>query len=79
MEVIMDTNYFRDYMIETLENGKFYDDLERLISIYYGLEYILNGMEYEIETEEDQRNFNQLTTCYLTLKKVIERETNQVI
>jgi len=72
----MDNSYIRDYQVNLLECN-FNDDLERLKAIAYGLDYILNGMEYELETADDQYKYNQLTTCYLKLKKIIEEETNE--
>ena len=69
--------YIRDYQVKLLENT-YSDDLERLKAITYGLEYILDGMEYNIETNEDEKNYNALTTCLMKLKKiVIERDEKE--
>ena len=69
----MEESYIRDYQIKLFEKIHT-DDLERLKSLYYGLEYILNGMENNIETDDDQYNYNQLTTCLITMQKIIEEE-----
>lgn len=69
----MEESYIRDYQIKLLEDT-YYDDLERLKALYYGLEYILNGMENNIETNDDKYNYNKLTTCLLTMQKIIEEE-----
>ena len=69
--------YIRDYQVKLLENT-YSDDLERLKAITYGLEYILDGMEYNLETNEDEKNYNALTTCLMKLKKiVIERDEKE--
>ena len=69
----MEESYIRDYQIELLEKV-YNDDLERLKAIYYGLDYLLYGMECNIETSEDTYNYNRLTTCLLTMQKIIEEE-----
>ena len=69
----MEESYIRDYQIKLLEDT-YCDDLERLKALYYGLDYILNGMENNLETPEDTYNYNQLTTCLLTMQKIIEEE-----
>lgn len=69
----MEESYIKDYQINLLETT-YNDDLERLKAICYGLDYILNGMENNIETSEDTYNYNQLTTCYITMQKIIEEE-----
>lgn len=63
--------YIKDYQINLLENI-YSDDLERLKAITYGLEYILNGMEYNLETNEDKKDYNTLTTCLLSLKEIVK-------
>lgn len=69
----MEESYIRDYQIKLLEDT-YCDDLERLKALYYGLDYILNGMENNIETDDDKYNYNRLTTCLLTIKKIIDEE-----
>ena len=70
-------SYIRYYQVKLLENT-YSDDLERLKAITYGLEYILDGMEYNLETNEDEKNYNALTTCLMKLKKiVIERDEKE--
>lgn len=69
----MEESYIRDYQIKLLEDT-YCDDLERLKSIYYGLDYILTEMGYNLETTEDTYNYNQLTTCLLKMQKIIEEE-----
>lgn len=64
-------SYIRDYQTNLLENI-YSDDLERLKAITYGLEYILNGMEYNLETDDDKKDYNTLTTCLLNLKEIVK-------
>lgn len=64
-------SYIRDYQINLLENT-YNDDLERLKAITYGLEYILNGIENNLETSEDKKDYNTLTTCLLSLKEIVK-------
>lgn len=63
-------SYIRDYQVKLLENT-YSDDLERLKAITYGLEYILDGMEYNLETNEDEEEYNTLTTCLMKLKEIV--------
>lgn len=75
---MLDT-YIRDYQVNLLENT-YNDDLERLKAICYGLEYILTGMEYNLETNEDKYNYNKMTACLLILKEIIkEQEEKETI
>lgn len=69
----MNESYIRDYAINLLENT-YDDDLERLKAISYGLDYILNGMEYNLENNNDKRNYNKLVTCLLTIEEIIKEE-----
>lgn len=69
----MEESYIKDYQINLLENT-YSDDLERLKAINYGLDYILNNLQYNLETSEDTKKYNSLTTCYLTIKEIIESE-----
>ena len=72
-------SYIRDYQVKLLENT-YNDDLERLKAIAYGLEYILNGMEYNLETNEDKKDYNTLTTCLMKLKEIIiERDEAETL
>ncbi len=64
-------SYIRDYQVNLLENT-FNDDLERLIALCYGLEYLLNNLENNIESDSDRYNYNRLTTCYITMKEIIK-------
>lgn len=64
-------SYIRDYEINLLENT-YNDDLERLKAITYGLEYILNSLEYNQENDNDIYTYNRLTTCYLTMQEIIK-------
>ena len=64
-------SYIRDYQTNLLENI-YSDDLERLKAITYGLEYILNGMECNLETNDDKKDYNTLTTCLLNLKEIVK-------
>ena len=67
----MEESYIRDYMVNLLENT-YNDDLERLKGLCYGLDYILNGMEYNLESYKDTYNYNKLTTCLLLIKEIIK-------
>ena len=69
----MEESYIRDYQINLLENT-YSDYLERLKAITYGLDYILNELQYNLETNEDKYTYNRLTTCYITLDKIIKEE-----
>lgn len=69
----MEESYIRDYMINLLENT-YSDDLERLKAIYYALEYITMGKEYDVETDNEKKNLNTLTTCLLNVKEIIDEE-----
>ena len=64
-------SYIRDYQVNLLENT-FNDDLERLIALCYGLEYLLNNLENNIESDSDRYNYNRLTTCYITMQEIIK-------
>ena len=64
-------SYIRYYQVKLLEDT-YSDDLERLKAITYGLEYILDGMEYNLETNEDKKHYNTLTTCLLNLKEIVK-------
>lgn len=67
----MEKSYIKDYIINLLENT-YNDDLERLHAVYYGLEYILNDLQYNQETNEDIYNYNKLTTCLITIKEILK-------
>lgn len=67
----MENSYIRDYTYNLLENT-FDNDFERLKSIYYSLEYLLNDLQYNQETDEDIYNYNRLTTCLITIKEIIK-------
>ena len=67
----MSDSYIRYYQVKLLEDT-YSDDLERLKAITYGLEYILDGMEYNLETNEDEKNYNELTTCLMKLKEIVK-------
>lgn len=67
----MNETYIRDYIVNFLDNT--YDgDLEGLKAIAYGLEHILNNLEYKQENGNDIKNYNSLTTCYLKIKEIIK-------
>ena len=69
----MEESYIRDYQINLLQNI-YTDDLERLKAINYGLDYILESIQNNVETAEDTKKYNSLTTCYLTIKNIIDSE-----
>lgn len=67
----MGKSYIKDYIINLLENT-YNNDLERLYAIYCGLDYILNNLRYNQETNEDIYNYNRLTTCLITIKEILK-------
>ena len=69
----MGESYIRDYMLNLLENT-YSDDLERLKALYYGLESVVNSLQYNLETNEEKYNYNRIVTCIITLKKIIDEE-----
>lgn len=69
----MEESYIKDYEINLLENV-FDNDIERLKAIKYGLEYILENIEHNIDTDNDKYKYNQLTTCLITINKIVEEE-----
>lgn len=69
----MEESYIRDYIVNLFENT-YSNDLERLNAIKYGLDYILNSISSELETNEEKHAYNQLTTCYLTIAEIVEEE-----
>lgn len=69
----MEESYIKDYQINLLQNI-YTDDLERLKAINYGLDYILNNLQYNLETAEETKKYNSLTSCFLTIKEIIESE-----
>ena len=69
----MEESYIKDYQINLLENT-YSNDLERLKAINYGLDYILNNLQYNLETAEEIKKYNSLTSCFLTIKEIIESE-----
>lgn len=72
----MNETYIKDYIVNLLDNT--YDgDLEGLKAIAYGLAHILNNLEYKQENENDIKNYNSLTTCYLTIKEIIKEYDNK--
>ncbi len=68
----MDEFYKKD-IINLLENN-YINDLERLKTINSGIDYILNNIKYNIQTEKDQKNYNKITSCFLTINKIIKEE-----
>jgi len=70
-------SYIRDYEINLLENT-FNDDLERLKALCYGLDYVLSNLENNIENNDERYNYNRLTTCYITMKEIIEESDKNV-
>lgn len=73
----MGNSYIRDYMYNLLENT-YNDDLERLKAIGYSLEYILNNLQYQKETDNDIYNYNRLTTCLITINEIIKENKGDV-
>lgn len=67
----MENSYIRDYQCKLLEDT-YNDDLERLKAIFYGLDYILNNIQYNLENDNDIYNYNKLTTCYIVIKEIIQ-------
>lgn len=69
----MENSYIKDYTENLLENT-FNNDLDRLKSIMYGIDYILNNLQYNMETDNDKSSYNKITTCYLIIKEIIDQE-----
>lgn len=67
----MENSYIKDYVFNLFDNT-FNDDLERLKAIYYGLDNILNNLQYNQETNADAKNYNTLTTCFLQIGEIIK-------
>jgi len=57
---------------ETRDIYESLEPIESLYFVYHLLDLIVNGMQYELETEKDKKEFNSLTTCLLTIKGIIE-------
>lgn len=72
----MEESYIRDYQVKLLEDV-YNDDLERLKALYYGLDHILNSIQNNIETDTDTKNYNTLTTCFLSIGDIIKQETEK--
>lgn len=72
----MADSYINDYIVNLLDNV-YNDDLERLKALYYGLDYILNSIQNNIETDTDAKNYNTLTTCFLSIGDIIKQETEK--
>lgn len=66
-------SYIRDYQVKLLEDV-YNDDLERLKGVCYGLEYIIDSIEQNIETTKDQYKYNRLVTSLITIKEIIKEE-----
>lgn len=75
----MENSYIKDY-IENLFENVFENDFERLKALYFGIDYILNNLQYNIETAEEKNNYNKITTCFLKLQEIIknEEEKNEI-
>ncbi len=67
----MEESYIRDYIYNLLDNT-YNDDMERLKAIYYGMENILNSLQYQLETNKEKNIFNKLTTCQLIINDIIK-------
>lgn len=67
----MEESYIRDYIYNLLDNT-YNDDMERLKAIYYGIENILNSLQYQLETSKEKNIFNRLTTCQLIINDIIK-------
>lgn len=66
-------SYIRDYQVKLLDDV-YNDDLERLKSVCYGLEYIIDSIGQNIETTKDQYKYNRLVTSLITIKEIIKEE-----
>lgn len=63
-----------DYYVMN-ETRDIYESLEPMESLYFVynlLDLILNGLQYELETEKDKKNYNTLTTCLLSIRDIIK-------
>lgn len=67
----MNNNYIQN---ETLDIYNSLEPIESLQFVYCLLELILNGLQFELETDKDTKNYNTLTTCLLSIKQILESE-----
>lgn len=67
----MNESFIRDYQVKLLEDV-YNDDMERLKALSFGLEYVLQSIEQEQETDKDIYTYNRLTTCLITIKEIIK-------
>lgn len=72
----MEESYIKDYIVNLLDNT-YGGDLEGLKAIAYGLEHILNNLEYKQENVNDIKNYNSLTSCYIKIKEIIKEYDDQ--
>ena len=72
----MQESYIKDYIINLLDDT-YSDDLERLKALNYGLDDLLNRLSNNLETNKDKYKYNRLTTCYITIKNIIDEEENK--
>lgn len=57
---------------ETRDIYESLEPIESLYFVYHLLDLIVNGLQYELETEKDKKEYNTLTTCLLSIKNIIE-------
>ena len=74
----MEESYVKDYIVNLFENT-YSNDLERLNAIKYGLDYILNNIINELETNEERYIYNKLTTCYLTIAEIVKEQKEKEV
>ena len=67
----MENSYIKDFIINLLDSA-FDNDLERIKTIYYGLDYIISNLTLNAETNEDKKTLKTLNTCLLSINEIIQ-------
>ena len=67
----MENSYIKDFIINFLDSA-FDNDLERIKTIYYGLDYIISNLTLNAETNEDKKTLKTLNTCLLSINEIIQ-------
>ena len=66
----MENSYIKGY-VETLFNT-IDSEFDQLKAIYYSLDLLINSLQFNLETSQDKYTYNRLTTCFLTIEKIIK-------
>jgi len=71
----MENSYIKGY-VETLFNT-IDSEFDQLKAIYYSLDLLINSLQFNLETNQDKYTYNRLTTCFLTIEKIIKEYENE--